>query len=229
MQLLACCKARLSRTVVKNKASLSPCVTSLHLRERWSVPQSTLRGFNHTDAVVTHFLVGLLPGKSLLKLYLHIFVRLQQLSSTFYILHSSSWSVSGVASAVWEVQQRQGQNPSIWVQAHQVWTLVLCAQGRLTWEFLRVAFINYTAPKMSSSTSLLHDFPSKQTFPCLFRQFMMLCHIIMLITVTTEAASVLHDSVLNCCLQLWCSTFNTPGTSHKLCLPCETVPFTGEL
>lgn len=102
--------------LVKNKASLSPCVTSLHLRERWSVTQSTLRGFNHTDAMVPHFLVGLLPGKALLKPYLHIFVRLQHLSSTFYILHSSSWSVSGVAGAAWEVQQRQGQNSSIWVQ-----------------------------------------------------------------------------------------------------------------
>lgn len=99
---------------------LPSCFTSLHLREGWSVKQSTRRGFNHTDATVPHYLVGLFPQKALLKPYLpvlHVFVRVQQLSSAFCILHSSSWSVSGVDSAVWEVQQRQGQKtPSIWVQ-----------------------------------------------------------------------------------------------------------------
>lgn len=100
-----------------------------------------------------------------------------------------------------------------------------CAPGRLIWAFLRVASITYTAPGGAAQV-LCCMFPPKPAFPCLFRQFMVLCHT-MLITATTAAASVLCDSGLNCCPQLWYSPrghLHTPGTSHKPGLPVRLCP-----
>lgn len=216
---------------------LPSCVAGLHLREGWSVQQSTLRGFNHTDATIPCCLVGLFPGKALLEPYLpvlHIILRMQ-LSSAFYILHSSSWSVSGVHSAVWEVQQRQGQKtPShlgarLWVAVHQVWALVPCAHEKLTWAFPR-NFINYTAPKMSSSTFLccMNFLQSKPPLPVQAVRDVVPQHC---------ADNCNHRSCLviqsltaaHSCGTTYVGIFSTPGTSHKLCFPSETVPFTGEL
>lgn len=77
---------------------LPSCVTGLHLREGWSVKQSTLRGFNHTDATIPCCLVGLFPGKALLEPYLpvlHIFCKDAALLSLLYsplLLLKRVWS-----------------------------------------------------------------------------------------------------------------------------------------
>lgn len=217
VQLLACCKAWLSRAVVRNKAALSPFLCRSSPSKRRMRCKAEHTGFNPADAMVPHCLVGLFPGKALLRPYLPVLpivVRMQQLPQPFVFSIPPPEVCQELTVLCGRCSTDRDRRDSFHLGARFSITLSCCTSG-LAFGALcpretdlgisQRAFINYTAPKRSSPTSLLHDFPSKQTFPCLFRQFMVLCHNIMLITVTTEAASVLHKSVLDCCLQLWCS------------------------